>query len=81
MRTRDPSTREFLRQSALVCLKRALAAPTHLGRVSCDMVNSQLLQGSANLGQVDFIDLAASLWGDEVVAAPIRVQRGKQPIG
>ena len=61
-------------------LKRPLTAPTRLGGVSRNMVNAQLLQGSADLGQVNLVDLAASLWSNEVVATPIRVQRRKQAI-
>jgi len=76
----DPGTGQLLRKSALVRLKRTLAAPSRLGRVSRNMVNAQLLQGSADLGQVNLVDLAASLWGNEVVATPIRVQRRKQAI-
>ena len=45
------------------------------------MVNPQLLEGASDLREVHLVDFAPSLWGGEVVAAPVRVERGKQAIG
>lgn len=61
-------------------LKRTLAASTCLGGVGSNMVNTQLLEGAPYLGQMHLVNLTACLWGGEVMATPIRVQRGKQAV-
>src|SRR5450756_492906 len=77
---RDPCAGQFLGQSALVRLERPLAASTRLRRVGRNMVNTQLLERPPYLRQVDLVDLATRLWGDEVVATAVAVQAGKQAI-
>jgi hypothetical protein len=61
-------------------LKCPLAAPTCLGRIGCNVVNTQLFEGATDLSQVDFVNLAASHWGGEVVTSPVRVQGCKQAV-
>jgi hypothetical protein len=45
------------------------------------MLDLQLRQGAANLGRVQPIDLAARLGRQEVVTAPVGVERGEQTFG
>jgi hypothetical protein len=74
---RDTRFGQFLRQSALVGLKRPLDFASGLRGVRGNMLNAQLMQGSAHLGVVLFVNFAARHGRVKVMTAPVGVQAGK----
>ena len=76
----DPSPGQFLWQSPLVGLERSLAPAACLRRVRGNVLDTQLLQRTSYLGQIDLVHFASRLGRGEVVAAPVGVQAAKQTI-
>ncbi len=75
----DGGQAQFLRQAILQCREHALRAPPGLGGVGRDQFDAQLAQGSAHLGRVVLVHLAAGLGRVPVVRGPVGVERAEQP--
>ena len=70
--------RQLLGQTVLEGAKGALAAAPGLRRVGRDVADAELLERPSDLGQLGLGDFAASLGGDEVVAAAVGVELDEQ---
>jgi hypothetical protein len=78
---RDPGVGQFVHQTALERAEHALAAPPRLRRVGRDVLDPELGQHPADLGERVLVHLGAGLRGVKVRAAPGGVERARQALG
>ena len=78
---RDAVQRQFLRQPVLQGPEGPLAATPRLGRVGRDMLDAELRERPADLGQPSLVDRLARLRRVEIVAASVAVERAGQTLG
>jgi hypothetical protein len=74
----DPGKPEFLGQAVLERSKRPLRTAPRLRGVGGDVLDAELTQGAADLGQLAAGNLPAGLGRMEIVAAPVGVERTEQ---
>jgi hypothetical protein len=71
---------ELVDQPVLQRPEHPFRAPSGLRRISADMLDPELLERPANLGQAIAIDLAAGLGGEKVMAAAVGVEAHRQAV-
>ena len=77
----DAGEIEFLRQAFLQGAEHALRAAPGLRRIGRDQLNTELLQGTSDLGWIVLVDLAAGLRRVPIVRGPVCIKRAEQPHG
>ena len=76
----DPSQLQFFRQTILQRPKRTLRTAPRLRRVRRDVLDAELLQGTAELRQNRPRYRPAALRREEVVAAPVSIELTEQTV-
>src|SRR5918911_1120312 len=76
----DPGQPQHLRQAALERAEHPLHPAPSLRAVGRDVLDAELLQSPTNLGQLILIDRLAGLGREEVVTAPIGIERAEQAL-
>src|SRR6185312_17237005 len=71
---------QFLGQPVLQRAEGPLGAAPSLGRVGGDMLDAELLEGPADLGQLGLGDGLAGFRRVEIVAPSVGIERTEQPV-
>jgi hypothetical protein len=77
----DAGQRQLLGQTVLQGAEGALGAPPCLGRIGRNVLDAELGERPADLGRLIPGDLLPRLWGVEVMAATVGVERTRQAVG
>jgi hypothetical protein len=77
----DGSQLQLLHQPVLERGEHALRAPAGLRRIGRNVLDAEAIERPAHLGQPGLVDLAAGLGREEVVAAAVGVEAGRQALG
>src|SRR5919206_1884365 len=76
----DPGQPQHLRQAALQRAEHPLHPAPSLRAVGRDVLDAELLQRTPDLGQLILIDRLAGLGREEIVTAPIGIERTEQAL-
>src|SRR3546814_8511360 len=79
IRQQRRNTRTYTLLPSTKLFRSPLGATARLGRIGGDVLDAELGQRPADLGELALVYFAAGLGGVEVVRAPVRVEGAEQP--